>query len=137
MVSPEERRRFQRADIKWPVTIETSQGPVKRKTANLSAVGAFIPSGRPSGLGRKFKVIIEVPYLNRRVEAAAQVAWATIYSPSDEIAPRGMGIRFVDISEEDQRLINKSVLRYLQLEKTKPENLNSFSRLVLEPEDCN
>jgi hypothetical protein len=37
-----ERRIFQRAEIKWPVTIETSQGLIEGKSRNLGAGGAYI-----------------------------------------------------------------------------------------------
>jgi len=37
-----ERRMFQRAEIKWPVTMQTSQGLIEGKSRNLGAGGAYI-----------------------------------------------------------------------------------------------
>ena len=43
------------------------------------------------------------------IGAKAEVVWSNKYGPDDHITPRGMGVRFLDISEEDQRFIAKAV----------------------------
>jgi hypothetical protein len=37
------------------------------------------------------------------------VVWSNIYGPDDKIHPRGMGVRFIEISDEDRRLITHEV----------------------------
>jgi hypothetical protein len=37
------------------------------------------------------------------------VVWSNIYGPDDKINPRGMGVRFIEISDEDRRLITYEV----------------------------
>ena len=37
-----ERRMLQKTEIKWPVTMQTSQGLIERKSRNLVAGGAYI-----------------------------------------------------------------------------------------------
>jgi hypothetical protein len=52
-------------------------------------------------------MIINAP--DKSLNIKAEVVWSNIYGPDDKINPRGMGVRFLEISDEDRRLITHEV----------------------------
>ena len=62
---------------------------------------------RPPRLNSVFAMVINTP--DKPLNIKAEVVWSNIYGRDDKINPRGMGVRFVDISDEDRRLIAHEV----------------------------
>jgi hypothetical protein len=83
MFNPRERRKYHRAEVKWPVIVKHSQKPLESVAINASAAGAFIRCGKPI----KPKEIVEI-VINIR---------SNIYGPDDNITPHGMGVQFKNI----------------------------------------
>jgi hypothetical protein len=66
----------------------------------------------------------------------AEVVWSNIYGPDDNINPRGMGVRFLEISGEDRKVIAKAVMEHLKASKEDidPKHLQTLQTLIIEPE---
>lgn len=103
----DEQRIAPRAKIKWPVIVQKSTGVIEGVTLNISSTGVFIGCRRPLRLNEVFDMVITTP--EQDIGAKAEVVWSNKYGPDDHITPRGMGVRFLDISEENQRFISKAV----------------------------
>jgi uncharacterized protein (TIGR02266 family) len=134
MVAAEERRYHPRADVKWPVSIQTAYGTVEEETLNVSTAGVFVCCQRPSGLGKNFRVTIDIPHLNRTLTATVEIAWSRIFS-NDKSSPVGMGLRFMKISNEDRDFISNRVKHFLRLEEVNHKSTGGTERIVLDPED--
>jgi c-di-GMP-binding flagellar brake protein YcgR len=106
-MSLDEQRIAPRAKIQWPVIVQKSTGVIEGVTLNISSTGVFIGCRRPLRLNEVFDMVITTP--EQDIGARAEVVWSNKYGPDDHITPRGMGVRFLDISEEDQRFIAKTV----------------------------
>jgi c-di-GMP-binding flagellar brake protein YcgR len=106
-MSLDEQRIAPRAKIQWPVIVQKSTGVIEGVTLNISSTGVFIGCRRPLRLNEVFDMVITTP--EQDIGARAEVVWSNKYGPDDQITPRGMGVRFLDIAEEDQRLIAKAV----------------------------
>ena len=106
-MSLDEQRIAPRAKIQWPVIVQKSTGVIEGVTLNISSTGVFIGCRRPLRLNEVFDMVITTP--EQDIGAKAEVVWSNKYGPDDHITPRGMGVRFLDISEEDQRFISKAV----------------------------
>ena len=106
----QEQRIAPRAKIKWPVIVQKSTGVIEGVTLNISSTGVFIGCRRPLRLNEVFDMVITAP--DQAIGAKAEVVWSNKYGPDDYITPRGMGVRFLDISEEHQRFIAKAVSQY-------------------------
>ena len=102
-----ERRRHFRAELKWPVIVQHSNGDMEGETLNFSTLSAFISCSKPLKLNEVFDMTIDAP--NRRLSVNAEVVWSNIHGRDDEITPRGMGVRFLDIEDEDQQFIAKVI----------------------------
>jgi uncharacterized protein (TIGR02266 family) len=103
----DEQRVAPRAKIKWPVIVQKSTGVIEGVTLNISSTGVFIGCRRPLRLNEVFDMVITAP--EQDIGAKAEVVWSNKYGPDDQITPRGMGVRFLNISEEDQRFIARAV----------------------------
>jgi uncharacterized protein (TIGR02266 family) len=125
MTATQELRECPRADIRWPVTIETDDGPLKAETSNLSAGGAYIRCNQTPEEGEVVNLTVRLPN-GAPLKITAQVTWA------GEILPLGMGVRFLDISEEGKQLIAAEVEDHLRLEKKELELVDADEILILE-----
>jgi uncharacterized protein (TIGR02266 family) len=103
----DEQRIAPRAKIQWPVIVQKSTGVIEGVTLNISSTGVFIGCRRPLRLNEVFEMVITAP--DQDIGVKAEVVWSNKYGPDDHITPRGMGVRFLDISEENQRFIAKAV----------------------------
>lgn len=109
----EEKRQHPRAELKWPVTMETPPGPVKAETKNISVGGSFICCENPLVTRQVFALSIEVPD-HEPLDVTGEVVWGNANVPDDKVVTRGMGIRFIQISAEGRHLIKSAVENYLE-----------------------
>jgi c-di-GMP-binding flagellar brake protein YcgR len=114
-----ERRRYPRAELKWPVFVKADGNEIEALTRDISAGGAYLCCASPLKLNVVFDMVIYAP--EKKLEATGEVVWSNIYGPDDEARPRGMGVNFLDISEEDRKVISNAVNQSL----TEPENVTT------------
>lgn len=67
-------------------------------------------------------MIINAP--DKALNVKAEVVWSSMSGLDDEITPRGMGVRFLDIDSEDKRIIAEAVAEHLN-EDTESEELHA------------
>ncbi len=102
-----ERRQHLRVEIKWPVIVKSSWGDMKGETLNFNTDSAFIRCPNPLKLNEIFAMTINAP--ERSLLVNAEVIWSNIHGHDDDITPRGMGVRFLNITSEDRAFIAKVV----------------------------
>ncbi len=124
-----------KANVKWPVVITTSERSIEGVTLNLSTNGAFVRCANPLRLNEVFDMTINVPNSRRSLRVSVEVVWSNIYGPDDETTPRGMGVRFLNISSEDRQIIAKEVLQSLQSKEIDPKKLQNLQTLVIDHND--
>ncbi len=96
-----ERRAAQRVAFGCEVECEGPQpDPIRPQMRDLSATGAFIQSATPVALGTRLALRFQLP--GGDVMLAAEVARTT---------QDGVGVRFVELSELDRRLIADAIAR--------------------------
>lgn len=102
----EEKRKYPRADVNWPVSIETTFGKIAAEIKNISLGGAFICCKEPLQLQEIFRMIMIGPE-NEPVLATAQVAWSNANMPEEKVINRGMGVRFINMSDRHIQLVKQ------------------------------
>lgn len=127
-----ERRAFPRAGIKWPVLVKTNQGSTKGVTLNVTPNGVFIRCQRPLRLNEVVEISIHIPNSERVMAVKTEVVWSNIYGPDDEITPRGMGVRFINIGSEDRKFIAQASLKHLKAAKVEPKLLDTLNTLIID-----
>ena len=106
-----ERRQFPRVEVTWPVTMLTAQGPIEGEVMNVSLGGAFIHCDEEPDANESFRMLIKVPDPRQFLRATARVARSNIYNPDDADELPGIGVRFVEISEDDRQYIGEVVAK--------------------------
>ena len=105
-----EQRRYPRVDTKWPVIINARDDLLTGETIDISAGGAFICCQRYIEEAAKVQLsFLEVPFLNRPLPVMAEVIRSNIHCVENSLRPYGIGIRFITITKEDQKLISAVV----------------------------
>jgi hypothetical protein len=130
-----DNRHFARAKIKWPVSINIEDRSADGVTLNLSPNGAYIGCAKPLRLNEVFDMTIDVPNSDSSIETKVEVVFSNIHGPDDAISPRGMGVRFLNISSQDRQIIAKEVLQHLQSGKVKLDSkkLQLLETLIIDP----
>jgi c-di-GMP-binding flagellar brake protein YcgR len=104
-----ERRQFPRIEVDWPVTMLTSQGPIEGEVVNISLGGAFILCQNEPKSNEVFRLVINISHHRQILRATARVARSSIYNPDGENSLSGIGVRFVEISDNDLQYIRQLV----------------------------
>jgi len=103
----EEGRQHQRGKVSWSVTIETEEGTIERATYNISPDGAFISGLSRLELHEVVDMTISGP--DHPIKVKAKVVWTSSQVPPKEDMPRGVGVEFINISNEDREIISSFV----------------------------
>lgn len=106
MVPETERRSYPRAEIRWPVTIESARGTIEAKLRNLGIGGAYIHCEQTPDPGERISLTIRPPETSA-LKVIAEVIWA------GRVLALGMGVRFVEISDQDRQFISDTVSKLL------------------------
>ena len=116
-----ERRQFPRADLDWPVVVETSQRYVDGRTVDISAGGAFICCRESIDQDEEFLMaIFDIPHLERHLPIHAEVVRSEIHCLDHGILTHGMGVQFTQIAEVDREFISTAVSGSLLTIKNSP-----------------
>lgn len=99
-----EARQHPRFEVSWPVTIEVGQDKIQGEIANISLGGAFIQCKEPLSLNETFSIAINIPD-REPIPAKVQVVWSNANIPEDKVVRRGMGVRYLEITDNDRKFI--------------------------------
>ena len=113
-----------KAKVKWPVSIKANGSSSDGVTLYLSTNEAYIRCAKPLRLYELFDMTLQVPDSDDCVEAQVEVVFSNIYGPDDEISPRGMIVRFLEISSENQKIIAKAINQKLQSDNVEIDTKN-------------
>ena len=101
----QDRRRYPRAKIQWPVIMKTAQGFLTGETRDLSSTGAFVCCQESLSPDEHVSLaIITVPPSKRRLSMSAKVIRSEGCWHDRELTCHGL--RFTKISEESLKLIS-------------------------------
>jgi uncharacterized protein (TIGR02266 family) len=101
-----ESREHPRLDIHWSVSMETPDGTIRAEVKNISVGGAFICCEKPFPIGEMFRLTMTGPD-KEPVIATAKVAWSNVNVPENKVINRGMGVRFIKMSDRHIQLVRQ------------------------------
>ena len=105
-----ENRAKPRIEIRWPVTMLTTQDKIEGEIRNVSTSGAFISCKETPPLEGSFFIIIKPP--NRQtMSVAGKVIWSMILQPSEGDSSHGVGVQFTDMTSGDRQFLSQTVAR--------------------------
>ena len=108
MSAIQERRGHVRAEIRWPIVLLTNRGAIVGETINIGVNGAFIFCQEPLQEKEQLRLFIMAPD-RQPLSLPVEVTWSNPHPSAVDFPPRGMGVRFKEISDQDQKFISKLV----------------------------
>ena len=103
-----DKRQHPRVDINWSISMETPDGTIDGEIKNISLGGAFIGCKKPLPIGQFFSLTMTAPN-NEPVIATAEVVWSNENFPEDKVVNRGMGVRFIKMSERHLQIVRQLI----------------------------
>lgn len=117
----EEKRQFARVEVKWPVTVITSNGQLVGETLDMSQVGLSIYCKEPLPIGQEFRLEIQPPDC-QLITATAIAIWSMDTTFLEGFRSFVTGAEFEYITEDDIRLLGEAI-RNQPKEKDYQQNL--------------
>ena len=110
------RERFEaRAQVEWPVTVETISGPMYGHTDNISETGALLICLQSLYKGDIVKVVLNAP--SRSLLVYAEVVWTDRYLSSEKYYPHNaIAVEFKWISDESRNFLTLVVYDCLKID---------------------
>lgn len=113
MASRTERRKEPRIEVRWPVAVLAEHGTIEGETRDISVSGLAIFCDEPLRLNELYRMSISPPN-HPAVGVSGKVVWSDLYGIEDDDTTVGMGICFVEISEEDRKYLREVVSAHLK-----------------------
>jgi hypothetical protein len=126
---------YPKANLKWSVVIQNGKSSIEGVTLTLNPNQAYIPCAKPLKLYEVIEMTIEVPDSDRSIKARAEVVFSNIYGPDDQISPRGMIVRFLEISSDDRKVIAKEAFEHLKSKDVDSYKLEALQTIILEQDE--
>lgn len=105
--SGSELRQSQRVSLKVEIGIHSETNFYTGFSVNVSSGGIFVATHVPARVGERIPLSFTLPNRPRPIEATGVVCWFREYNPLYPDTHPGMGLRFVELSEEDEQVINE------------------------------
>jgi hypothetical protein len=105
---PEKTPFIDRLKLECPAIIEQSQGYTKVGIKELSLIGAFVTCPHPLPVGDNFQIKLIIKK-GKSLTLTADVLWNNLNVPQDQIVNRGMKIRFLQVSDDERRILKDIV----------------------------
>jgi uncharacterized protein (TIGR02266 family) len=106
VILKDERRKDEKAEIKVRVEFDEEHWGV---TEGLSMGGAFVLTTNPMDLGEEFLLRIHIPDGREPAEGECKVVWTNKYGKESNNLRRGMGIKFLNLQEENRIRIEEFI----------------------------
>lgn len=102
-----DRRSADRVDVTWSVDCETEDTFLYANITNISEVGIFVRTDEPLEVGTRLTLKFAPPGSRDALVLKGQVQWINPIRMLASNPNPGMGIRFIDLSQESrERLID-------------------------------
>jgi Tfp pilus assembly protein PilZ len=108
-----ERRKEPRIEVTWPVAVFAEHGTIEGETRNISIGGLAISCDEPLRLNESYRISISPPN-HSAVGISGKVIWSDLYGIEDDDTTVGMGVCFVEISDEDRNYLEEVVTAHLK-----------------------
>ena len=108
MAVEEERRKQERIELQWPVTILADYATIEGETLNISLDGIYIRCEEPLLLNENYRMSI-LPPNHDAIEILGKVVRSEFYGMGEDNSTFGMGVCVVEISDEEKNALSALV----------------------------
>ena len=126
---------YPKANLKWSVVMQNGKYSIEGVTLTLNPNQAYIRCAKPLKLYEVIDMTIDVPDLDRSLKARAEVVYSNIHGPDDQISPRGMIVRFLEISSDDRKVIAKEAFEHLKSKEVDSYKLEALQTIIIDQDE--
>ncbi|MEN6438396.1 MAG: PilZ domain-containing protein [Syntrophobacter sp.] len=94
------------------VTFHVGDQPFTGTSIHFSERGILVMSKTPAPLNAKLKLILQFPGFKNALELKGEVVWSNIYGAGDSLSPKGMGVKFMNVERDMERLLAELATQY-------------------------
>jgi Tfp pilus assembly protein PilZ len=87
------------------VTFFAGEQPEQGTSLHFNERGILVQCDKPAALNKKLRLILRFPGLKNDVELQGEVVWTNIHGTNDPLCPRGMGVKFLNVERDTERLL--------------------------------
>lgn len=69
--------------------------------------GMLVMCEEPAQLHKRLKLTLQFPGVSHAVELQGDVVWTNVHGRDDSLSPRAMGIKFVNLDRDEERLLSE------------------------------
>jgi Tfp pilus assembly protein PilZ len=81
-------------------------------SVHFSDGGMLVFCRQPAQLNAKVKLALKFPGFKNPVKINGEVVWTNIHGPADSLSPRGMGVKFLNLDRDTERLLGELARNY-------------------------
>jgi len=108
---PRLRRKSPRIPKALALSFKSKAGFVKAFSEDISIGGMFIKTTKPLAQGEQFMLKLKLPDDSETLKIDCEVSWTRTETSDPVKQPPGMGIKFTEISPEDQHRLKKELMK--------------------------
>jgi uncharacterized protein (TIGR02266 family) len=108
---PALRRKDPRLPEVLSLSFKSTAGFAKAFSGDMSASGIFIKTNNPLEKGKSFILKLQLPDVSEALKIGCEVAWNRNQSDDPVKQPKGMGIKFTEISPADHQKLKEALIR--------------------------
>jgi len=82
---------------------------IKAYASNISSGGLFIRNENPLEVGEQFLLKLQLPDIKEAIRIKCQVAWIRKAEDASEKRPAGMGVKFIEMRDEDNKVLQQYI----------------------------
>jgi len=94
-----------RAQVRWPVTMLTSQAKVEGEIKNISSKGAFVSCKDLPPLEDGFVMVINAPD-HKTMNLNGKIVWSTVVESAEGDSQFGIGVQFTRMTADDSQFLH-------------------------------
>lgn len=79
---------------------------------HFSEKGILVLCVQPVPLKTKIKLQMRIPEMQTLFKLEGDVVWTNIHGHADSTSPRGMGVKFLNLDADQERLLSEAADRY-------------------------
>ena len=79
--------------------------PSQGTSLHFNERGMLVQCEKPASLNKKLRLILRFPGLKNDIELQGEVVWTNIHGSNDPLCPRGMGVKFLNVERDTERLL--------------------------------
>lgn len=108
---PRLRRKNPRIPKALALSFKSKAGFIKAFSEDISIGGMFIKTTKPLAQGEQFMLKLKLPDASEALKIDCEVSWTRTDTNDPVKQPPGMGIKFIEISPEDQHRLKKELIK--------------------------